>query len=333
MGGDFGPRVTVRAALDALKRHPELKIILAGPTDTLSALLLPRYRSLFSRIEICHSDIAIGMDEKPSMALRHGRDSSMGMALQMVADKRADACISAGNTGALMALGRSILGTIPGVDRPAITAAIPTLSGHSFMLDLGANVECSAEQLLQFAIMGSELASVLDPPNGRPSIGLLNVGTEENKGTDTVQTADRLISEYGELNYIGYVEGNDLFSGRADVVVCDGFVGNIALKCSEGLSRLIIQRVRSAFRRGLYGRLLAVLAAPVLASIRSQLDPGVRNGATLLGLNGVVIKSHGGASRRYFGCAIEQALNEARLNVPHRIGVQVTRRIGSCSSD
>jgi len=253
----------------------------------------------------------------------------MWKALELVSQGRAQACISAGNTGALMAMSRLVLGMLPGIERPAIVAAIPTLKGYSYMLDLGANIDSSARQLLQFAIMGSVMAEAIDRRE-RPQVGLLNVGSEDNKGTECVREASRLIQAHGGLNFIGYLEGDDLFSGRADLVVCDGFVGNIALKSCEGLSKLLVRKVQGGFRRNLYRRFVALLATPILRELKQQLDPGRRNGATLLGLKGVVVKSHGGANRIYFGHAIDQAFEEARLNVPARIADRVTLEMAKC---
>ncbi len=324
MGGDFGPRVTVSAACDALKRHPQLRIILVGRTDDITPYLRRFRGKHLNRLELFHAQDIVSMEEKPSLALRNRRDSSMWKALELVEQGRADACISAGNTGALMAMGRLVLGMLPGIERPAITAAIPSLNGHSFMLDLGANVDTSAEQLLQFAIMGSVMVEAIENrPN--PKVGLLNIGSEENKGTEQVREASKLIQDHGGINFIGYLEGDDIFSGRSDVVVCDGFAGNVALKSCEGLSKLLVRRVQSGFSRNFYRRLIALLATPILRDLKRQLDPGRLNGATLLGLRSVVIKSHGGANRAYFGHAIDQALDEARLNVPERISHLVQR--------
>ena len=324
MGGDFGPRVTVLAALDALKRHPSLNILLVGHQHTLLSLITQYGRAVRDRVEVLHADTVVAMDERPTFALRRRQNSSMYMALQSVADGRAQACVSAGNTGALMVLGRGILQMLPGIDRPAITSAIPTLSGHSHMLDLGANVDCSAEHLLQFAIMGSVMLQAVEQIE-LPKVALLNIGAEENKGNEQVKLASRLLSEQADLNYIGFIEGDGVFSGQADLVVCDGFVGNIALKSSEGLSRLISRKVRQSFARGLYRKLLALLAKPVIRELQQQLDPGRRNGASLLGLQGIVIKSHGGADCNCFGHAIDQAVLEVEMNVPKCISEQLER--------
>ncbi|MBV1789895.1 phosphate acyltransferase PlsX [Marinobacterium sp. D7] len=331
MGGDFGPRVTVAAASDALKRHPQLQILLVGQSDAITSQLHRHPGKHLQRLEIVHADDVVAMDEKPSFALRSRRESSLWRALELVSQGRAQACISAGNTGALMAMSRLVLGMLPGIERPAIVAAIPTLKGYSYMLDLGANIDSSAEQLLQFAIMGSVMVEAIDRRE-RPLLGLLNVGSEDNKGTECVREASRLIQAHGGLNFIGYLEGDDLFSGRADLVVCDGFVGNVALKSCEGLSKLLVRKVQGSFRRNLYRRFVALLATPILRELKQQLDPGRRNGATLLGLKGVVVKSHGGANRTYFGHAIDQAFEEARLNVPAKIGDQVAREMARCQS-
>ena len=237
MGGDFGPRVTVPATLQALKRHPQMSAILVGHSEAITPHLKKLTSDIACRVEVDHADDTISMSAKPSQTLRNGQNSSMYKALQLVSEGKAKACVSAGNTGALMVLGRYILRTLPGVDRPAFVSAVPSISGHCHMLDLGANVDCSAEHLLQFAIMGSVMVRAVDRIS-EPKVGLLNIGQEEVKGNEQVKLASRLIEEHGSLNYIGYLEGDDLYSGKADVVVCDGFVGNIALKSSEGLARL-----------------------------------------------------------------------------------------------
>lgn len=327
MGGDFGPRVTVPACIKALERDPRLTIHLVGHQGEIDRYLSHLNPDVANRLEIIHTESLVGMDEKPSAALRHGRKSSMCLALKQVADGVAQACVSAGNTGALMVLGRAVLRTVPGIDRPAIISAVPTLRGHSYMLDLGANVSCSAEHLLQFAIMGSLLVQAVEGV-AAPSVGLLNVGQEEIKGNEQVKLASRLISEHGELNYIGYVEGDDIFSGRADVVVCDGFVGNIALKGSEGLANLIRDKVRASFSSGIYRRILGVLARPILAELNRQMDPARRNGASLLGLQGIVVKSHGSANAECFGYALEQAVKEVAMDLPRRIGSHIERQLG-----
>ncbi|MDI3326241.1 phosphate acyltransferase PlsX [Pontibacterium granulatum] len=326
MGGDFGPRVTVPSSIQALSRHPRLTIQLIGHQDEIHSYIRKIKPEVANRLDVIHTDEVIGMDVKPSMALRHGKGSSMHLALKQVSEQQADACVSAGNTGALMVLGRFVLKTLPGIDRPAIISAVPTLTGHSYMLDLGANVDCAAEHLLQFAIMGSVMTQAVDQIEA-PTVGLLNVGQEEIKGNEQVKLASRLISEHGELNYIGYIEGDDIFRGRADVVVCDGFVGNIALKGSEGLANLIRHKVRASFRKGIYRRFLGLLAGPVLAELNRQMDPSRRNGASLLGLQGIVVKSHGGANKKCFGYALDQAVAEIEMDLPSRIRCHVENQL------
>lgn len=318
MGGDFGPRVTVPATLNALKRYPHLSAKLVGHQEAITPFLKKLTADVACRVEIIHAPDTIAMGAKPSQTLRNGQQSSMYKALELVSEHKAEACVSAGNTGALMVLGRYILRTLPGIDRPAIISSVPTVSGHCYMLDLGANVDCSAEHLLQFAIMGSVMTQAVDEI-ASPRVGLLNIGQEQVKGNEQVKLASRLIEEQGGLNYIGYIEGDDLYSGKADVVVCDGFVGNIALKSSEGLARLISKKFQSSFKKGIYRRILALLASPVLNELKKQMDPSRRNGASLLGLQGIVIKSHGSANKKCFGFALEQAVAEIEQNVPRQI--------------
>lgn len=322
MGGDFGPRVTIPAITSAARRYPDLRFRLVGDEQVIRAELshCGSYRD--DQIMIHHAETVVAMDERPSYSIRHRKNSSMYIALQLVHSGDADACISAGNTGALMALGRIILRTLPGIDRPAIISAVPTDTGHCYLLDLGANVDCSAEHLLQFAIMGSVMVQAVESKPD-PSVALLNIGKEEIKGNEQVKLASRLIAEQGGLNYIGYIEGDEVFSGRADVIVCDGFTGNVALKSNEGLARLLASKLHQSFTRSLYRKLLGFLARPILQELQQQIDPGRRNGASLLGLQGIVIKSHGGAVQQHFECAIDQALAEIRMNVPTRITEQL----------
>jgi glycerol-3-phosphate acyltransferase PlsX len=331
MGGDFGPRVVIPASVDALKRHPRLTLQLVGQQTVLAPLLADSLKkrsdkSLSSRISIIDAENVIANDERPSHALRKRRDTSMYRAITQVAEGQAQACVSAGNTGALMALGRFTLKMLPGIDRPAIITAIPSVNGISYMLDLGANVDCSAEHLLQFAIMGSVMTRAVEGIE-EPRIGLLNVGAEEIKGNEQVKLASRLIREHGGLNYIGFIEGDDIFTGKVDVVVCDGFVGNIALKSSEGVARLIGRQLRLSFTRSLWRKMMAMLVSPVLEEIRAHIDPARRNGASLLGLQGIVVKSHGSANRQCFGYAIDQAVAEVRMDVPGSINRQLESQI------
>lgn len=321
MGGDYGPSEIVPAALSALKKFPELKLILVGQEDKVSAELSRHRRFDSDRIAIHHASEVVEMDELPSSVLRNKKDSSMRVAIDLVKQEQVQACVSSGNTGALMATARFVLKMLPGIDRPAICSIMPRIEGYSRVLDLGANVDSSSEQLFQFAVMGSELTSAVEHID-RPTVGLLNVGAEEIKGNDRVKQAAALLSE-SHLNYIGFVEGGDIFTGNVDVIVCDGFAGNIALKASEGVAQFLAHHAKTAFKNSAYGRFAAMLAMPVLKSIRKKIDPRRYNGASLLGLKGIVIKSHGGADRLSFVHAIKEALMEIENNVPERIGQEL----------
>lgn len=320
MSGDQGPHVTLPAALDFLQQQPDCHLLLVGDQSVVTPWLDadPRYPKLRESISTLHAESVVSMGEKPSVALRKRKDSSLYKAVDAVATGAAEACVSAGNTGALMAISRYRLGMHPGIDRPAIATVLPTRTGHCYMLDLGANVDCSAAHLLQFAQMGAVLAETLDQ-NGAPKIALLNVGEEEIKGNEQVKLASRLIQEQSQLNYIGYIEGNDIYAGKADVVVCDGFVGNIALKSSEGVARFIQSSLVAEFEKSLYRKLLGLLMRPVLKDLQDVIDPSRHNGASLLGLQGIVVKSHGAANRTCFRHAIEQAHSEAVRTLSRRI--------------
>lgn len=319
MGGDHGPAVTVEASLISLARHPELHITLVGEQAVLRRLLFSRTDFDPTRIVVRHASEVVGMDEKPSVALRSKKDSSMRVALNMVRDGEADACVSAGNTGALMMVGRFVLKTFPGIDRPAIIASIPTRRGHSHVLDLGANVDCDARHLFQFALMGMELARAVDGLE-TPRVALLNVGEEEVKGNEQVRLAAKLIQDSGVIHYVGFIEGNDIFGDLADVIVCDGFVGNITLKAIEELLRMIGEVMREVLGRNLLTRTLGGMIRPVLGMLRKRMDPAQNNGASLLGLRGIVVKSHGSAGPDSFAHAIETAMLEVERNVPELIG-------------
>lgn len=321
MGGDHAPGIVLDAAVEALRRHPELHLILVGQESLLRDELARRTVLDDPRLAVHHASEVVAMDESPALALRGKKDSSMRVAIDLVREGRADACISAGNTGALMATAKFVLKTLPGIDRPAICTMLPTATGHTHVLDLGANVECSAEHLFQFAVMGSVLASAVDN-NPNPRVGLLNVGAEAIKGNDTVKAAARLL-EASPINYIGYVEGDDIYKGTADVVVCDGFVGNVALKASEGVAKMISGHLRDAFKRNLFTQLAALISMPVLNSLKQRFDPRRYNGASLLGLQGIVVKSHGGADAFSFGHAIDTAMHEVEQAVPSRIDTQL----------
>jgi phosphate acyltransferase len=313
MGGDHGPTVTVPAALDCLRRNDDLMVVLVGLEDTIKTELRKVGATAGPHIVVQHACEAIGMDESPAAALRGKKDSSMRVAINLVKNGTAQACVSAGNTGALMAISRFVLKTLPDIERPAICSVMPTISGKTFMLDLGANVDCTAEQLLQFAVMGSTLVSSVEHKE-QPSIGLLNIGEEEIKGNDVVKRAAELLRASG-LNFYGNVEGDDIYKGTTDVVVCDGFVGNVALKASEGLVRMLKTYLHEEFNRNVLTKLAGLAALPVLNAFKRRVDPRNFNGATLLGLRGLVIKSHGSADQLAFGVAIERAAEEARGGV------------------
>lgn len=321
MGGDFGPKVVVPAAVSALKKYSELQLILVGDESIIRSQLDSQNDIDAGRYTIQHTSEVVGMDEPPAQVLRNKKNSSMRVAINMVRDKQANACVSAGNTGALMATARYVLHTLAGIDRPAINTILPAIKGHTHMLDLGANVDCKAENLFQFAVMGSVLASAVDDMP-KPKVGLLNVGQEAIKGNDQVKEANKLLDSSG-LNYIGYVEGDDIFYGDVDVVVCDGFVGNVSLKTSEGVARLISHLAKQSFTKNLYTKMVALLARPVLKDLKETIDPRHYNGASLLGLKGIVIKSHGGADTYSFENAIKMAIIESEKDVPELIDKQL----------
>jgi glycerol-3-phosphate acyltransferase PlsX len=322
MGGDHGLHVTIPAALKCLGRGDNLNIILVGPQDAILAELKRRHRKTGTRLRVRHASEVVAMDESPALALRNKKDSSMRVAIDLVKAGEADACVSAGNTGALMATARFVLKTLPGIDRPAIATNLPSLKGPVLMLDLGANVDCTAEHLFQFALMGSMLAAEVGH-KANPSVGLLNIGEEEIKGNEVVKRAAELIRESHQINFYGNVEGDDIYKGTTDVVVCDGFVGNVALKSSEGIAKMISTLLRQEFRRNFLTKLAGLVALPVMNAFKRQVDPRRYNGATLLGLRGIVVKSHGSADRFSFEHAIETAMEEARSNVLKRISDQL----------
>ena len=325
MGGDIGVAVCVPAGLTLARQRHELSLILVGQTEKIEPLL-QGFEDIESRVRIVDAREVVGMDESPADALRKKKNSSLRVATDLVRRGEADACVSAGNTGALMATGRFVLKTLPGISRPAIMTAVPTMQGHAHMLDLGANTNCSPENLFQFAVMGSVVASQIENIS-RPRIGLLNIGVEDIKGNDTVREAAALLGA-SALNYVGFVEGDDIFEQKADVVVCDGFSGNVALKSIEGTSRLITHYLRQEFKSGLYGKLAGMIARPVLNSLRTKLDPRRYNGASLVGLNGIVIKSHGGADEIAFQQAIQTAMIEVEKAVPDQIRKMLEEQTG-----
>ncbi|BAP46297.1 phosphate acyltransferase PlsX [Pseudomonas sp. 21LCFQ02] len=317
MGGDFGPRSIVQASIACLAATPSLHLALVGQAPLIDELIASHRKVDRARLHVVHASEVIGMDEKPSQALRGKPDSSMRVALGLVAGGQAQACVSAGNTGALMALSRFVLKTLPGIDRPAMVAAIPTRTGYCQLLDLGANVDCSAENLYQFAVMGAVNAEVMGVV--RPRVALLNVGTEDIKGNQQVRQAAALLQAAPGLNYIGFVEGDGLYRGEADVVVCDGFVGNVLLKSSEGLATMIAARIETLFRQGLLGRAAGVVALPVLKRLQAEFAPARHNGASLLGLQGIVVKSHGAAGVEGLQSAILRTVVQIQDNLPQRL--------------
>jgi len=317
MGGDSGPPVTVPAALAALKKHPLLQITLVGDEQQITPLLTSLSPNDATRVDIVHTSVAISAHARPDKVLRGSRDSSMFIAVDRVRQGLADACVSAGNTGALLMAGRHLLDAIPGIDKPAIMATLPATrsGGYSYLLDVGANVSNNAAELYQFALMGSVLASSLsERPHAR--VALLNIGAEANKGTPEIQQAASLLADSPELNYIGFIEGNQLYDGVADVIVCDGFTGNITIKTSAGAVKVIQGLLTKTIRAGWYFRLLSLFARPLLLGIQKELNPARYNGATLVGLSGIIVKSHGHASQDGFEHAIRHAIKQVEDDVP-----------------
>ncbi len=323
MGGDHGTRVTVPAAVAYLKKHPDDTVVLVGLPDVIEAELQKLGFNDRTRLRLHAATEVVGMDESPQSAMRNKKDSSMRVAINMVKSGEAAACVSAGNTGALMATARYVLKTLPGIDRPAIASFLPTVNGQVCMLDLGANVDCTAEHLLQFALMGSTLVSALEHKE-RPTVGLLNIGSEDIKGNEVVKQASELLQK-SDLNFYGNVEANDIFKGVTDVVVCDGFVGNVSLKTTEGLAKMLASFLREEFSRNVFTKLAGLIAMPVLNAFKRRVDPRRYNGASLLGLRGIVVKSHGSADSFSFLCAIERAAEEARGGMLHHISEHIEK--------
>jgi len=317
MSGDLGAEVVVRAAARMLDAHPNLELHLVGDERELQGHVT-RLVGRQDRLMLRHASEVVGMSEPPGDALRKKKDSSMRVAINLVKEGVAEACVSAGNTGALMATSKFVLKMLPGIDRPAIIAELPSIGGTVHMLDLGANTAADAEQLFQFALMGSIVTADIRHIE-RPRVALLNIGEEDIKGHETVREAAALLNASG-LNYVGYIEGNEIFSGKADVVVTDGFTGNVAVKTMEGTAGLVAHSLRRAFTRNLLTKIQAVIAAPVLRRLAVEMDSRNYNGASLVGLNGIVIKSHGRADSHAFQHAIETALVEVKNQVPQQIG-------------
>ena len=332
MGGDHGLSTTLPACARFLQRHPDVKLLLVGQPEAVSAgwsRLKEAAAIPAERVRIVPASEVVSMEDPVEIALRKKKDSSMRVAIAQVKEGQAQAAVSAGNTGALMAIARYVLKTVEGIDRPAIATQMPNAKGAATtVLDLGANVDCTPEHMLQFAIMGSALVSVLKD-NPLPSVGLLNIGEEDIKGSETIKTAAELLGaagERGDINFYGNVEGNDIFKGTTDIVVCDGFVGNVALKASEGLASMIASFLKEEFSRGVFSKVAAVLSYPVLSALKKRLDHRRYNGAALLGLRGLVFKSHGSADALAFGYALESAYDAAR----HQLLARVEQRIQAC---
>ena len=313
MGGDHGAHVTIPAALSFVKEYRGASILLVGLPDVIESELKRQGASTGERIQVRSASEVVAMDEAPASALRGKRQSSMRIAIDAVKNLDAHACVSAGNTGALMAISRFVLKMLPGIERPAIASFLPTIRGHTCVLDLGANVDCTADHLLQFAVMGSSLISAVDQID-RPSVGLLNIGEEAIKGNEVVKQAAELLRDSG-LNFFGNIEGTDIYKGTTDVIVCDGFVGNVALKTSEGLAQMLAAYLREEFERNLFTKISGAVALPVINAFRRRVDHRRYNGASLLGLKGVVVKSHGSADSFGFRVAIERAYDEAQHDV------------------
>lgn len=334
MGGDYGPSVVLPAALQALKKHANLQLILVGDQTILQKELHSSRGSLSTNLIIQHASQTVGMDEPPAIALRTKKDSSMRVAINLVKEGKAQACVSAGNTGALMATARFVLKTLPGIDRPAIVSTFPTANPkkNMRMLDLGANVDSSADNLFQFAVMGSILARAMENIPS-PKIYLLNIGEEDIKGNEQVKQTAQLLIRSKAVNYVGYIEGDEIYKGDADVVVCDGFVGNVALKTSEGVAIFISKLIKHAFNKNIFSKIAGLIALPVLESLKRSLDPDRYNGASFVGLRGIVIKSHGGAGVTAFMHAIEEAIIEIDKNIPERIKTEVEHLLAASSSN
>ena len=326
MSGDHGPKVTVSAAKHFLKRNQGVHILLVGDETRIKQELGNVSRELKPRLQIQHTTEVVEMDESPALALKKKKDSSMRVAINQVKLGNAQACVSAGNTGALMATSRFVLKTLPGIDRPAIITTLPSLRGHIHMLDLGANVDSPPELLLQFAVMGSILVKAVEN-NPSPSVALLNIGVEDIKGNNIIKQTAELMKQ-SNLNYQGFVEGDSIYTGDVDVIVCDGFVGNVALKTSEGLAQLISQIMREEFKSNILRKIAAVVAWPVVRAMKKRVDHRRYNGATFIGLNGTVVKSHGGADELAFAAAINEAYVEANKNLPERISEELTYWLG-----
>ena len=324
MGGDYGPRSTIPAAIAAISQHPQLHLILCGNATLLQSELKKRDITDHPQLTIKHCEQVVNMDEKPAGALRAKKNSSMRVALNLVRDGEAMACVSSGNTGALLAMAHYVLKMLPGIERPALIATLPTNGTRPvYLLDMGANISCSADVLFQFALMGSVMAQAVEQLES-PRVALLNVGEEAIKGSDQVKQAADLLAETDKINYVGFIEGSDIFSGKVDVIVCEGFVGNVALKTCEGIAQLIIGKLKSSLNQSLLNRILGFMLMPALKKLYNGVNPDHYNGASLIGLGGIVVKSHGNASDVAFLNAINEAVCEVERQVPAKIKDKLT---------
>ncbi len=322
--GDLGVGATIMAGVKALKTFQDLYLYFVGSESAIQTEINqhPSSQKLSHRFSVIHASEVVAMNDSPASALRKKKDSSMRIAINLVKNSQVDACVSAGNTGALMAISRFVLKTIEGIDRPAIMGRMPTMTGHTHMLDLGANVDSKPESLVEFAIMGAMAVKHTENISA-PTIGLLNIGEEEMKGSDKIKKTAKLLKD-STLNYVGFVEGDDIYKGSVDLVICDGFEGNIALKASEGVAMMMSYYLKQAFNRNIFTKIIAIIATPILKNFKSTLDPGKYNGASLLGLRGIVVKSHGGADVDSFFYAIEEAYLEAHAKITEKIASQIS---------
>jgi glycerol-3-phosphate acyltransferase PlsX len=320
MGGDQGPHIIIEAAILAVNKLPALKLLLCGDEEQITTLLTKYQATSHAQLTIYPTTEVVLMDDKPSFAIRNKKHSSMRKAIDLVEQGIAQACVSAGNTGALFGIAHFVLKTLPGVERPALISALPTHdeNQHVFMLDLGANVFCDSNVLYQFGIMGAVMAETVDGITN-PRIALLNMGEEEMKGSDNIKQAAVQLKANKEVNYVGFIEGNDIFTNKADVIVCDGFVGNVALKTCEGIARLVYEKSKKIFYSNVFARILGKLLTPTLKKLFKPMNPDQYNGASLVGLRGIVVKSHGNANATAFYNAIFEAVKEVERQVPERI--------------
>jgi glycerol-3-phosphate acyltransferase PlsX len=316
MSGDLGPRVAISASQKFVTQFPDVDLLLVGNEAQLLSLL-PKSKNLHERITLVHASDVVSMHDDPLLALRQKKDSSMWMTLDLLRNNDADACVSAGNTGALLAIAKFLIKTFPAIERPAICKSMPVEAGSTYLLDLGANINCPPEYLHQFALMGSVLAGASTEVS--PRVALLNIGTEQQKGTDTLKSAQLLMQEDQRINYVGFVEANSIFTGAVDVIVCDGFHGNVALKASEGVARFIANKISNIVNQNVLNRALSLLMWPLLKRLQRELDPSLYNGASFLGLQKTVIKSHGSADKKAFLQALIVAREQVIQNVPARI--------------